>query len=190
MNTSVSRLASLIAIAAVAACAQVDRISAPVGSQKKASTASGTGAVLLFPTFANAESTPGAVPAPAGLRACFAGEGNALDVVSGNVGVKSGAGGYVPGRFGQAFNFDSIEDGVAVPPSASLDVGVGAGVTMSAWILARGTVFQDTTLNGFPIIHGAGPIVEFDGGAQLWHHSQQNSDEALFTNMIGPSSEN
>ena len=188
MQTSFTRIVSLVAIATVAACAQVDRISAPVGSRTKAAEPQ-DGAVALFPMFANAESTPGAVPAPVGLRACFAGEGNALDVVSGNVGVKSGAAGYVPGRFGLAFNFDSLDDGVAVPPDSSLDVGVGPGLTMSAWILARGTVFQDTTLSGFPVIHGAGPIIEFDGGAQLWHHSQQHSDEALFTNIIGPSSQ-
>jgi hypothetical protein len=136
--------------------------------------------VAFAPTLANAgpQSTPGAVPAPPGLRACFAGESNALDVVSNNLGVVSGLTNYTGGKFGNAFNFNALMDGVDIAPTASTNVGVGSGMTIAAWVFPRGNMFQPS--GG---IIGAGPIVEFNQGAHLWHHDQQNDPIALWTNL-------
>ena len=167
---------SLIAVATLASCARVDRVTAPTDQAPSAAAAKSLPvAISLAPSFAN---LTGPVPAPPGLRACFAGENNGLDVVSNNVGVRTGVGLYGAGRFGNAFDFTALYDGVEVPASASLNVGVAPGLTMSAWIFARGTMFQTG-----PAIYGAGPIVEFDNGAHMWQHNQQNSPTGFFANL-------
>ena len=164
--------ALLPALALLSACTRVDSVSAPVSPPPPS-------AVAFVGRIANLTgSTPGAVPAPPGLKACFAGEANANDVVSNNAGVLRGATSYsASGRFGQAFAFGALGDGIVVPANASLNVGPGAGITMAAWIRADGQMFSAGSYAG------AGPIMEFDNGAHLWHHSQQGSNEALFTNM-------
>ena len=156
----------------VAACARHDAIVAPHAKTDGAAFAPlATGSRLT-------QSVPGAVPSPAGLKACFSADNSTTDVVGGMVGTLNGAAGYVPGRFGQAFNFTAINDGVAIPNSASspiYGIGGGSGITFAAWIYPRGTSF-----GGAP---GAGPIVEFDFGAQLWQHNQTGDEHGLFTNM-------
>ena len=174
MFSNASMKALLPALALLSACTRVDSVSAPVSSPPVPT------AVAFVGRTANLTgSTPGAVPAPAGLKACFAGEANAKDVVSNNLGGLRGATTYAAGgRFGQAFALGALGGGIVVPANASLNVGSGPGITMSAWIRADGQMFAGTGSD-----HGAGPIIEFDNGAHLWHHSQQGSDEALFTNM-------
>lgn len=178
-NSARTSVAALLVVAA--ACARVDKINAPAVARDAVANRDAVAAVT--PMTSNlTSSVPGAVPSPPGLRACFSGDNTPLDVVSNNLGALQGAMSYVPGRFGSAFSFGALGSGVTVPASASLNVGPGAGMTFSAWIFARDTVFQDRTL-GFPIIVGAGPIVEFDLGAHMWHHSQQNDPQALFANL-------
>jgi cysteine-rich repeat protein len=51
---------------------------------------------------------------------------------NGNTGSVSGAVWTNPGRFGNALNFDGVDDYVSVPASTSL--AIGSGMTISAWI--------------------------------------------------------
>jgi hypothetical protein len=119
---------------------------------------------------------PGATaPSPSGLRACYSGEGNANEIVSGANGVATAGVGYVAGRFGQAFDFTALSQSVDIPSNPALNIGAGGGLTMSAWFYARGNSF-----GGAP---GAGPIVEFDNGAHMWQHYQNGDDNGLFTNL-------
>lgn len=171
MHRSVVGSLTFVGVLAVAACSGIDDVKSP--AMRTSATA-----IVATPLASLSQSVPGAVPSPAGLRACFAGESNAIDVVSNNAGTLSGTAGYAPGKFGQAFDFRALGDGVTVPTSASLNVGPGPGLTMAAWIYGRGTMFQ---VNGG--IVGAGPIMEFDNGAHLWHHNQQNDPTGLFTNL-------
>jgi hypothetical protein len=116
--------------------------------------------------------------APAGLAACWPGDGNALDIANGNAGTVFGAVSFAAGKFGQAFSFDALGGDVQVPAGARLDVGAGDGLTYSAWIFPKGNVFGPTV--------GSGPIMEFENGAQLWSHYQFSESAAptgLFDNM-------
>ncbi len=177
VHSSQIKTLSLLAIVALAACTTVDRVTAPAEN----GAARESRAITFNHRTANLVAT---VPSPAGLRACFAAEGNAFDIVSNNSGSLTGGATYTletEGKFGRAFRFTANGDGVTVPASSSLDVGVGAGLTMAAWVSAAGTVFQPPPPN--IQIHGSGPIVEYDHGAQMWHHSQQHSDDALFANI-------
>jgi hypothetical protein len=114
--------------------------------------------------------------APPGLAACWPGEGNARDIANGNDGTMSGSASYVAGKFGQAFSFNAVGGDVRIPASGMLNVGPGDGFTFSAWIFPKGTVFGPTV--------GAGPILEFQNGAQLWQHLQfGDPTTGLFTNL-------
>ncbi len=115
--------------------------------------------------------------APAGLMACWPGEGNAHDVANGNDGAVSSSGAsFAAGKFGQAFSFDALGGDVRIPASTMLNVAAGDGFTFSAWIFPKGNVFGPTV--------GAGPIVEFENGAQLWQHLQSGDPTTgLFANL-------
>src|ERR1017187_3686773 len=73
-------------------------------------------------------------PAPAGLAGWWAGEGSAQDNLGGNNGALYGSMGFGAGEVGQAFSFDGSSGYVAMPASASLDVGAGAGLAFECWI--------------------------------------------------------
>src|SRR4051812_262251 len=60
-------------------------------------------------------------PAPSGLVAWWTGDGNALDALGGNNGLLEGGTGFAPGKVGQAFSLDGIDDRVRVPNSAALN---------------------------------------------------------------------
>ncbi len=72
--------------------------------------------------------------APTGLVGWWAGEGNAADSIGTDDGVIEGGLTFVPGKVGQAFNFDGATAEVRVPASPALDVGTGPGMTIEAWI--------------------------------------------------------
>src|SRR5450759_4781059 len=57
--------------------------------------------------------------APAGLAACWPGEGNALDIANGNSGTVLGAVSFAAGKFGQAFSFDALGGDVRIPAGAA-----------------------------------------------------------------------
>ena len=117
----------------------------------------------------------GTSPSPAGLRACFAGENSGAEIVSHADGVVSGAVSFVPGKFGSAFSFDALGGIVSSAPNPLLDVGAGPGLTFAVWFYSKG--------DAFGLYNGAGPMMEFNFGAQLWQYSEQGSWDALYTNM-------
>jgi hypothetical protein len=74
-------------------------------------------------------------PAPSGLVALWKGENNALDSAGSNNGSATGGSlSYAPGEVGSGFHYTDSNGYVSVPPSSSLNVGLGAGFTLEAWI--------------------------------------------------------
>ena len=73
------------------------------------------------------------VPAPPGLVGWWPGAGDVADVVGGNSGTLQGAIGFAPGKVGQAFSFDGINDVVEVPDSATIGAGVNSAMTVELW---------------------------------------------------------
>ena len=71
------------------------------------------------------------VAPPAGLVGWWAGNGDSTDAVAGNNGVLLGNTTYLPGKVGQAFKFDGVDDGVEIPDAAALKP---ATVTVEAWV--------------------------------------------------------
>ena len=74
------------------------------------------------------------VPPPAGLVGWWAGQGNANDNTTTNNGVLEGGMSFVPGEVGRAFSFNGTDADVHIPASPSLNVGIGHGLTIEAWI--------------------------------------------------------
>jgi len=68
---------------------------------------------------------------PYGLISWWSADGNTLDVTGLNPASSSGQT-YVPGRFGQAFHFNGLNQSVAAPGSASLDQWTQ--FTLEAWM--------------------------------------------------------
>src|SRR5262249_53627406 len=111
-----TRTVVLASFVALTACARVDQVTPPSASKSVVQ------AVAVVPANANlTQSTPGAVPSPAGLRACFGGDGNARDVVSNNLGAILGGTTFSAGRFGNAFDFHALNDGISIPNTPSLN---------------------------------------------------------------------
>jgi hypothetical protein len=158
------RLFILPIILIAAACSRMGDVTGPHASS----------AISLRPMFSSIVGN-GTSPSPAGLRACYAGEGNGSEVISHADGAVQGAVSFVPGKFGQAFSFDALGGIVSTPANPLLDVGPGPGLTMAVWFYSKGPAFG--------LDFGAGPMMEFNGGAQLWQYSEQHSYDGLYTNM-------
>ena len=88
-------------------------------------------------------TVPGCTPAPAGLVASWSGEGNAIDAAGGNDGPLVGAT-FVPGKVGQAFNFDGSGQKVTLGDRDALKLT--SSLTIEGWIFARA--------NGFILFRG------------------------------------
>ena len=71
-------------------------------------------------------------PPPSGLVSWWRGEGNTLDAAGSNHGAAQNGLGYLAGMVGNAFAFDGVDDYVAVPHDASLDIT--GDLTVDAWI--------------------------------------------------------
>ncbi len=77
------------------------------------------------------------VSAPTGLVGWWPGDGTTLDVTaSANHGTLMNGAAYAPGKVGQAFSFDGVNDDVSVPdnPLLSPHVGATGEMTVMAWI--------------------------------------------------------
>jgi hypothetical protein len=72
-------------------------------------------------------------PPPSGLASWWPGEGNANDNSGLNNGLLENVT-FASGMVGQAFVFDGSSSDVRVPASSNLDVGLGNGFTLEAWI--------------------------------------------------------
>ena len=86
---------------------------------------------------------PGCAPAPAGQVAWWSGNGNASDAAGTNNGTIIGAT-FVPGKVGQAFNFDGSGQKVALSDNDALKLT--NSLTIEGWIFARA--------NGFILFRG------------------------------------
>jgi hypothetical protein len=61
-----------------------------------------------------------AIPAPSGLVAWWTGDGNAADYAGSNDGILEGGATFAPGKVGQAFSLDGIDDWIRVPNTIKL----------------------------------------------------------------------
>jgi hypothetical protein len=73
-------------------------------------------------------------PPPTGIVGWWKGEGNATDSVGGNNGTLLNGVGFAPGEVGQGFLFTHTNQNVKILVSSNLDVGLGDGLTLEAWI--------------------------------------------------------
>jgi len=79
-----------------------------------------------------AVAVPGCLPPPAGIADWWPGEGNALDLVTGNIGTLAGGVTFAPGEVGEAFSFDGSSGYVSVPHSSIWDFGTN-DFTIEFW---------------------------------------------------------
>ena len=68
--------------------------------------------------------------APCGLIGRWSGDGNTQDSVGGNHGILNGAT-FAPGKIGQAFSFDGLDDYVQIPYDPSFNL---SSFTLQAWV--------------------------------------------------------
>jgi hypothetical protein len=95
------------------------------------------------------------LPPPSGLVSSWRGEGDTLDATAVNNGVPEGSLAFAPGEVGQAFVFNGIDADVKIYASPSLNVGLGGGFTIEAWIrpadLSEGRpIIEWNTGSGYP----------------------------------------
>jgi hypothetical protein len=69
-----------------------------------------------------AYATASCTTPPAGLVSLWSGEGSGADAQGLNNAIVEGALTYVPGKHGNAFNFDGVDDGLLIPASPSLQL--------------------------------------------------------------------
>ncbi len=106
-------------------------------------------------------------PPPADMVGWWPGEGNANDIQGPafeNGTLMNGAT-YAPGKVGQAFSFDGVDDYMEVPHSSSLDLT--GGFTLDTWFLQRtagyGVLFSKADYNGSESVTSYGMQVDPDG---------------------------
>jgi hypothetical protein len=110
---------------------------------------------------------PTCLPAPTNLISWWRGEGNAVDSWDHNKGDLHDVT-FAAGEVGHAFSFNGTSDYVHIPvagnlPAASnLNVGVGLGLTLDAW------VSPSDIGNGHPIIEWSRPVGGAPYGVHLW----------------------
>ena len=134
----------------------------------------GTIISATFALTASADLT-NCAPVPPGLVSWWAGEGSAADSYGTNNGTLQGGMSFAPGKVGQAFSFNGTNANVVVAASSSLNVGVGSGLTIEAWIKPA-----DVSV--------AQPLVEWNGGffdAHFWISFQNTG--GLYANLVDTS---
>jgi hypothetical protein len=93
------------------------------------------------------------VPVPTGLVSWWPAEGTAIDIISGNNGSLLNGAAFAPGKVGQAFSFNGINQQVQVPDAPSLDPT--NAITVETWVYLR-------TL---PPVNAVTVVGKDDGGA-------------------------
>jgi hypothetical protein len=127
-------------------------------------------------------------------------DGNASDIVGGNLGMLMGGANFAPGIIDQAFLLDGVNDGIIIPHATSLEVGAG-DFTIEAWVNTSanysvgigiifisyaGTLGSDNLLNTYMLSidtgnhaslflrDGVGNAVTVSGSSPIndgqWHH--------------------
>ena len=91
------------------------------------------------PAFTVGPASPSCTTPPANMISWWPGDGNARDIQDGNDGAPAGGATFAPGKVGQAFSFDGINDFVDIQPNANLDLR--QTLTIDAWV-------NPTNING------------------------------------------
>jgi uncharacterized repeat protein (TIGR01451 family) len=112
---------------------------------------------------------------PSGVVSWWPGDGNANDAADGNSAATVGGVAFAPGRVGQAFSFDGVDGDVWIATKPNLNVGLGDGFTIDAWILPSGPA------EGLP---SSGPIVEYGNGVHFWQHHLTDGPTGLIANLV------
>ena len=81
---------------------------------------------------------PEPIPPPAGMVSWWPGDGNAIDIVDGNPGTLQGGASFAPGKVGQAFSLNGVDDFVEIAHNPNLDPGTGS-FTVDAWVKSTAT---------------------------------------------------
>jgi len=109
---------------------------------------------------------------PAGLIAWWPAEGNLLDVAGNHNGTGSTAPTYAPGRFGQAFQFNGVDQSVAIP-NVYPDLDGWTQFTLEAWFNADNVADAPTPGPGRTIFSKVGNATDhsnFNQGYQFgWY---------------------
>ncbi len=95
-----------------------------------------------------------AVPVPSGLVAWWTGDGTVLDANGSSNGILEGGATYAPGKVGQAFKFDGIDDRVRIPNNPTLNAL--SSFTIEAWVLSNDSPQQAIASNDSFIFLDAG----------------------------------
>jgi hypothetical protein len=135
------------------------------------------GGIILISLFiligyANAQSC---VPPPEGIISWWPGDGNALDIVYDNDGTLQNGVTFAPGKVGQAFSFDGLDDYVSVADDISLRA-IGA-ITIDFWAKFNNPYQNEMSplekLNDYVVIwNGINKTLEFhltDACDMLYH---------------------
>lgn len=85
-------------------------------------------------------NTTNCVPVPTGMIAWWTGNGNGTDLVGDHHGAPVGDLAFTDGRYGQAFNFDGMDDGVNVTDALSLQLT--QSMTIEGWINIRAWPYE------------------------------------------------
>ena len=94
---------------------------------------------VTFTALFNAEAVV-PIPPPAGIVGWWPGDGNADDVVGDNHGILLGDATFVPGKEGQAFNFDGLDDEVFI--SSTFPFHQPSDATLDFWLNTPATGHQ------------------------------------------------
>lgn len=93
---------------------------------------------IISKTQVTAISQTSCTPAPSGLVAWWAGDGDATDLVDGNHGTPQNGATFMPGLVGDAFSFDGVDDVVTVANEPSLNFGPNSPITVELWAYRTG----------------------------------------------------
>jgi hypothetical protein len=121
---------------------------------------------------------PGCLAPPSGLVGWWPGEGNANDLVGGNAGIFADGPAFGAGKVGQAFSFNGVSNYVRIPAASNLNVGLGGGLTVEAWInpadVTTGhVIFEWNHIPGGP-----------DFGAHFWAGHPSFGPGYMFANLV------
>jgi hypothetical protein len=88
---------------------------------------------------------PVCVNPPSGLVSWWPGDDNAIDIQSSNHGALQNGTTFAPGKVGQAFSFDGVNDIVRISSVAGIEV---QQFTIDAWVFAESPGFRNDVLGG------------------------------------------
>ncbi len=140
-----------------------------------AGTTNSAGAVLTV------NALPPCAAPPAGLVSWWPAEGTANDVSGANHGTLSG-GAYAPGKVGLAFSLPGGTNQVRVPASPSLNVGLGGGFTVEAW------VYLTNVSGSHPLFEWNQPAAGVPYGVHLWVARPTSPAGEFIANLIDTAS--